>query len=305
MSRAVRKRAVTGGSSSRWAGAITRTSEDAWQLADRNLKAERATLRCRIKTIEGRLAVPAGTGRNRRRGYATQAERFEKQRRVQALRARLAGVEARIDAGRVPVCRGGTRLAKARHSLPAAGRTLEQWRQEWDAERWFLTADGEAGKLPGNETLRWNPDEGWLEVRLPGPLAHLANRPHGRYRLSCRVEFPYRGDEVAAQAATGAVRYDIAVDPGRGRWYLDASWRAPARPVPAGELRARPVLAVDLNHGHLAGWAVTPDGNPPAPRSQSPSHWRPPGAAAGRTDPGRHHRPDHRGRASTAARRSR
>jgi hypothetical protein len=266
VSRAVRKRAVTGGSSSRWAGAITRTSEDAWQLADRNLRAERATLRCRIKTIEGRLAVPAGTGRNRRRGYATQAERFEKQRRVQALRARLAGVEARIDAGRVPVCRGGTRLAKARHSLPAAGRTLEQWRQERDAERWFLTAGGEAGKLPGNETLRWNPGEGWLEVRLPGPLAHLANRPHGRYRLSCRVEFPYRGDEVAAQAITGAVRYDISYDPGRGRWYLDASWRAPARPVPApGELRARPVLAVDLNHGHLAGWAVTPDGNPAGP----------------------------------------
>ncbi len=266
VSRAVRKRAVTGGSSSRWAGAITRTSEDAWQLADRNLKAERATLRCRIKTIEGRLAVPAGTGRNRRRGYATQAERFEKQRRVQALRARLAGVEAWIDAGRVSVCRGGTRLAKARHSLPAAGRTLEQWRQERDAERRFLTADGEAGKLPGNETLRWNPGEGWLEVRLPGPLAHLANRPHGRYRLSCRVEFPYRGDEVAAQAITGAVRYDISYDPGRGRWYLDASWRAPARPVPAlGELRAQPVLAVDLNHGHLAGWAVTPDGNPAGP----------------------------------------
>lgn len=179
MSRAVRKRAVTGGSSSRWAGAITRTSEDAWQLADRNLRAERATLRCRIKTIEGRLAVPAGTGRNRRRGYATQAERFDKQRRVQALRARLAGVEARIDAGRVPVCRGGTRLAKARHSLPAAGRTLEQWRQERDAERWFLTAGGEAGKLPGNETLRWNPGEGWLEVRLPGP-ARAPGEPAAR-----------------------------------------------------------------------------------------------------------------------------
>ena len=62
------------------------------------------------------------------------------------------------------------------------------------------------------------------------------------------------------------MRYDISYDPGRGRWYLDASWRAPARPVPAlGELRAQPVLAVDLNHGHLAGWAVTPDGNPAGP----------------------------------------
>jgi hypothetical protein len=40
-SRARRKRALTGGSSSRWAGAITRASEDQWQLADRNLRAER------------------------------------------------------------------------------------------------------------------------------------------------------------------------------------------------------------------------------------------------------------------------
>ena len=28
---------------------------------------------------------------------------------------------------------------------------------------------------------------------------------------------------------------------------------------------AHPVLAVDLNHGHLAAWAVTPDGNPAGP----------------------------------------
>jgi hypothetical protein len=264
-SRATRKRAVTGGSSSRWAGAITRTSEDAWHLADRNLRAELATLRFRIKTIEARLTVPAGTGRGRRRGYATQAERFEKQRRVQVLRARLAVVDARIEAGRVSVCRGGYRLAKARHNL-AAGAAPAGWRQEWDAGRWFLTADGEAAKKWGNETLRWNPGEGWLEVKLPGPLRHLANRPHGRYRLECPVGFPYRGDEVAAQATTGAMRYDICHDPGRGRWYLDASWRPPARPVPALEdLREHPVLAVDLNHGHLAAWVVTPDGNPAGP----------------------------------------
>ena len=31
------------------------------------------------------------------------------------------------------------------------------------------------------------------------------------------------------------------------------------------ELQAHPVLAVDLNHGHLAAWAVTPDGNRAGP----------------------------------------
>ena len=69
----------------------------------------------------------------------------------------------------------------------------------------------------------WHPGEGWLGIKLPAPLSHLANRPHGRYRISCPVEFSYRGDEVDAQAATGAICYDIACDPVRGRWYIDAS----------------------------------------------------------------------------------
>jgi hypothetical protein len=130
------------------------------------------------------------------------------------LTARLADAERRLAAGRVSVCRGGRRLAGTRHHLQAAGLTGAQWRRRWEAERLFLTADGEAGKAWGNETLRWHPDEGWLEVRLPAPLAHLASRPHGRYRLSCPVGFPYRGDEVAAQASAGAVRYDIGAPRG-------------------------------------------------------------------------------------------
>ena len=31
------------------------------------------------------------------------------------------------------------------------------------------------------------------------------------------------------------------------------------------DLRAAPVLAADLNNGHLAAWALTPDGNPAGP----------------------------------------
>jgi hypothetical protein len=60
VSRRERKRALTAGSSSRWAGAITRVSEDSWQLANRNLRAERASLRARVRRIEARAAVPAG-----------------------------------------------------------------------------------------------------------------------------------------------------------------------------------------------------------------------------------------------------
>jgi len=265
-SRAARKRALTAASSSRWAGTITRTTEDQWQLSWRNLQAAHAGLSARVRAIEARLAVPAGGTAGRVRGYATAADRHAKQARLQVLTARQAATGQRIARGQVSVTRGGRRLLRTRANLDAAAITKDQWRAEWDARRLFLTADGEKDKAWGNETIRFQPDEGWLEVRLPGPLGPLANRPHGRYRLSCPVAFPYRGDAVAAQAATGAIRYDISLDPARGRWYLDASWRLPARPAPSlANLRARPVLAVDLNHGHLAAWVITPDGNPSGP----------------------------------------
>jgi hypothetical protein len=261
-SRRERKRALTAASSSRWAGAITRTSEDAWQLASRNLAAERATLKARVRKIEARTAVPAGKKHGCTAGYATRAERHAKTLRLKALKGRLARVERRTGDGAVSVTRGGRRLMRVRLNLAGAGLTEDQWRERWDCARLFLTADGEKDKAWGNETLRWNPDEGWFEVKLPAPFAHLANRPHGRYRLSCEVRFEHRGDEAAAQAATGAVRYDISHDPARGRWYLDASWRTPARPAPSlDELRACPVIAVDVNAGHLAVAVAAPDGN--------------------------------------------
>jgi hypothetical protein len=259
-SRAVRKRALTAESSSRWAGAITRTSEDQVRLAERNLAAERGSLAARVRRVEARLAVPAGGRAGRTRGYPTPAERHAKDIRLRALKARLARAERQ--AGTVSVTRGGRGLLRKRSNLGAAGLTQERWRAEWEAARLFLTADGEKGKPLGNETIRWHPDQGWLEVKLPSPLAHLGNRPHGRYRLSCPVQFAYRGDEVAAQAATGAVRYDISLDPGSGRWYLDASWKTAPAPAPSLQgLRRYPVVAVDVNAGHLAVAVLSADGN--------------------------------------------
>jgi IS605 OrfB family transposase len=262
VSRAARKRTLTAESSSRWAGAITRTTEEQWQLAERNLRAGAASLRARARAIEARLAVPAGGRQSRVRGYATPAERHAKAIRLQSLRARLARADRRLEAGTVSVVRGGKALLRKRGNLAAAGLTEQQWRAEWEAARMFLIADGEKDKAWGNETIRWNPSEGWLEVKLPAPLSHLADHPHGRYRLSCPVEFTYRGDEVAAQAATGAVRYDITCDPASRRWYIDASWKASAAsPAALDELRAAPVAAVDVNVGHLAVAVVAPDGN--------------------------------------------
>jgi IS605 OrfB family transposase len=261
-SRARRKRALTAASSSRWAGAITRTSEDQYRLAEQNLRAERSSLLARIRRIEARLPVPAGGKEDRTRGYAAPAERHAKTVRLQTLRIRLAHVERQLEAGAVSVVRGGKSLLRKRNNLAAAGLTEVQWRSQWESSRLFLTADGEKDKAWGNETIRWNPDAGWLEIKLPAPLSRLTNQPHGRYRLSCPVGFSYRGDEVAAQAATGAVRYDISHDPGRGRWYVDASWKAAPAPAESlDELRQHPVVAIDVNHGHLAVAIIAPDGN--------------------------------------------
>ncbi len=263
--RTERKRALTAQSSSRWAGAITRTSNDQWRRGWRNLLDTRTGTGRAMRVIERRLAVPVGGRCGRTRGYATRHERWAKQQRLRRLQARLARVERRIGQGRVSVVRGGRRLVKARHRLTDAMLTEPQWRARWDAERLFLTADGEADKPLGNETIRVHPEEGWLELRLPTPLAYLSNTP-GRaptYRLSCPVRFRHRGEEWAAQVASGAVRYDIAFLPDRGRWYCSASWRMPTPPaVTVQQAVAGGVLAVDLNAGHLACWQVDPDGNP-------------------------------------------
>jgi len=220
VSRRERKRELTAEASSRWAGAITRATEDSYGLAKRNLQAERDSLRARVKTITARVEVSPGEKKNNRDGYASPAERWEKQRRAQVLSARLADVEAQLATGTYSICRGGKCLARVRHNLEAAGRSVGEWSGEWEAARWLVTADGEADKAWGNETIRWHPTEHWLEFKLPAPLAGLANRPHGRYRLACPVSWPHRGDEVAAQATGGSVRYDICYDPTKRRWYI-------------------------------------------------------------------------------------
>lgn len=68
---------------------------------------------------------------------------------------------------------------------------------------------------------------------------------------------------MAAQAATGAIRYGITFDPVKARWYLDASWKRAVVQPPAGDdLRGHRVLAVDVNAGHLAAIVVDSAGNP-------------------------------------------
>jgi IS605 OrfB family transposase len=179
------------------------------------------------------------------------------------LQERRAKVAADRQAGRVRVVRGGRRLANTRHNLADAGLTEPQWRERWEASRWFLSADGEAGKRYGNETIRLTPG-GEVSIKLPAPLAHLANAPHGRYVLAARVAFARRGQEWRDRIeADRAVAYRIHLDVRRGRWYLDASWTRPVvRAIPLEAARAGGMVGVDTNAGHFAAWHLDEHGNP-------------------------------------------
>lgn len=230
---AQRKRALTGKSSSRWAGSITKATHDQWGLAARAQLAHIRSLEAGVRTIAHRLSQPVGEKGTKRApgGYRTKQEWFQKTRRLHVLEDRLERERSDLEAGAVHVVRGGKRLARSRHNLEAAQLTEYEWRQHWDAGRWFLQADGESGKRFGNETIRVSSD-GEVSIRLPAPLAHLANAPHGRYVLDGRTGFRHRGEQWADRvSANRAVAYRIHLDVDRGRWYLTASWTIPPAPT--------------------------------------------------------------------------
>jgi IS605 OrfB family transposase len=203
-------------------------------------------------------------------GYRSQAARREKQRRLEVLRARLDRLNAELQVGHLRIVRGGHRLLNARHNLEAANLSEAEWRQRWEATRWFLQANGEADACWGNSTIRVHPT-GEVDLVLPASLGHLANRPRQRYRLSCMAEFHHRAEEWVAQIAVGAVAYAIWFSPERARWYLDASWTSnPSPPVTLEHAVANGVVAVDFNADHLACWIVDAAGNPMGKPSRIP-----------------------------------
>ncbi|GAA0968254.1 IS200/IS605 family accessory protein TnpB-related protein [Actinocorallia libanotica] len=262
---AERKRELTGESSSRWAGSITKATHDQWALSRRCQAAHLKSLDAAVEAIGYRLSLPVGAkgGRGAPGGYRSRAEWFAKSRRLAVLKERRGRVAADFGAGRVRVVRGGRALAHARHHLSEAGLSEQEWRQRWEAVRWFLTADGESGKRYGNETIRITPD-GQISIKLPTPLTGLANAPHGRYLLAAKVSFAHRGSEWADRVeANRATAYRLHLAPGRGRWYVDASWQRPPVHVLSLEAAcASGVVAVDTNADHLAAWRLDIHGNP-------------------------------------------
>ncbi|WP_328674204.1 IS200/IS605 family accessory protein TnpB-related protein [Streptomyces sp. NBC_00328] len=262
---ASRKRELTGLSSSRWAGSLTKATHDLWALARRGQAAHIRQLEVGVKTIRHRLSLPLGEKGSKRAagGYRSRREWHAKTRRLRVLEDRLAVARADWAAGRVRVVRGGKRLLTSRQHLEQAQLTEPQWRARWEASRRFLQADGESGKRYGNETIRVSPD-GQVSIRLPAPLAPLANAPHGRYVLAARVSFAHRGATWRDRVGTNrAVAYRIHEDVQRQRWYLTASWTIPPTPsMPLAAVRAGGLIGVDTNADHLAAWRLDQHGNP-------------------------------------------
>jgi hypothetical protein len=273
-----RKKRLTAQSSARWANAIIGDNDDQYRLSRDAQYRHMIGLRAGIATIEKRLAAPTCdtvTARERTawwgqvKGYPTQSERFQKQRRLQRLRAELARVEADREHMQVYVVDGGKRLAKTRHNLDAAGLTLVQWQQNWECARCRITANGSGDEPFGNLTITVTPD-GEVSLRLPKPLEHLSNATHGRYILSAPAQFCYRAQEWVARITGGqSVSYTIARKPRRAGRYLTASWAAAAPDCgvvigsPNTDVRADgPVVGVDLNDGHLALRRLDEYGNP-------------------------------------------
>jgi hypothetical protein len=255
-------------SSSRWAGAITRAVEDQYQLGMRALNAHVTDLHQAVAVVEARCALrpgeqgshPAGAGR-RLGGYRTAHERFTKTRRLARLHEQLVVAEEALTTGHPSITVGGKRLWRNGNHLDEAGLTEQQWRHRWGAARMFLTADGESGKAGGNETIRVD-ETGWLRIKVPAALVAQFGT---HLNVAAPVGFSHRSSQWAQRVADRrAVRYDVTFDAAKGRWYLDASWKqGVATPAPAiDELRAGPVLGVDLNADHLACCVLDGSGNP-------------------------------------------
>lgn len=262
---AARKQGLTAESSSRWAGSITKATHDQWALSRRCQLAHIQSLEAGVRTLMHRLSLPLGERGSKRAsgGYRSQGEWFHKSRRLNTLEHRLDVARADWVNGVVHVVRGGRRLLNTRHNLQAAQLTEAEWRQRWEAMRWFLAADGESGKRFGNETIRITPD-GEVSIKLPAPLTHLANAKHGRYVLTCRIAFAHRGQEWRDRIeGNRAVAYRIHYEAPRGRWYLTAAWRRPVvQTFPLETARAKGLIGVDTNADHFAAYRLDAHGNP-------------------------------------------
>jgi IS605 OrfB family transposase len=268
---AERKKLLTAeGFSSRAAGAVTSASNKQHSLSERAQFRDLVQTRRTVNALQKRLALSVGeTQYVTRKGeqvkaklqpYASQGIHWYKQQRLQILLAKIARLERDRSARKLHVVRSGKARLKKRHRA----ENVDEWRAGWEAARSPVHSMGDSTKANGSDTIRVTPD-GTVLIHLPVKLQHLANAPHGRYRVAMPVSFATNhGAEWQARAAAHrSLQYRLWHCPVKGKWYLDASWsrRDDELPkLPEGSVGR--VYSLDTNHGFLSGIELDTSGNP-------------------------------------------
>jgi hypothetical protein len=263
--RAARKRALPAVTSSRWVGASTRTWGERWQRAVANLLDARIGRRRAAGRMGAGRRVAVGSGGARWVGPQLQAERFQQQRRRQHPRAELAKVEARIGRAGLGLPRPPARQAAPRPwpqrcvggrgpvASPLAGRAVVAHR------RWR----GRHGV--GNQTIRVHPTRVAAAAAAdPAGAPVEPARPGGDRPALVPGGLQSSPGPVAAQAASGAVGDDLALDSARaaGRWLRPGGCRPALGGAIVAAVAAAPGAGVDLDAEQLDCWRLDPSGNP-------------------------------------------
>ena len=292
---AARKQGLTAGSSSRWAGSITKAANDQWALARRCQAAHIQDLEAGVSTLRHRLSRPVGEKGSKRApgGYRSKGEWFRKSRRLAALEDRLEKERADRENGVVHVVRGGRRLLSTRHNLQAAQLTEAEWRQRWEAGRWYLTASWqrpdvktiplEAARSRGMAGVDTNADH--LAAYRLDRYGNPAGDPH---RLSCDLSgsADHRDAQIrhaitrllhwagrCGVAAIGIENLDFSREKTREKHGRNKRFRQVISGIPTGKLEARLVsMAAELG---LSIVAVDPASTSCGETSTGAGRWPP------------------------------
>ncbi|MBB5801538.1 IS605 OrfB family transposase [Saccharothrix ecbatanensis] len=294
-----RKRDLTAESSSRWAGSITKATHDQWALARRGQAAHLASLDAGIRTVRHRLSLPLGEKGDRKGsgGYRSRHEWFVKSRRLAALEQRHAAVLADREAGRVRVVRGGRKHLNTRHNLAAANLTEADWRQRWEASRWYLDA---AWTRPVVQTIPLDTARANGMVGVDTNADHFAayrldshgnpvGKPH-RFFYDLSGTARHRDAQVrhaitrllhrttrCGVAAIGLENLDFTDEKTREKHGRKRKFRQLVSGIPTGNLKAR-LVSMAAEHG-LAVVAV----DPAYTSMWGAQHWQKPLATPRRT----------------------
>lgn len=256
--RAAMKRELTArGLTARQAGSIVGRVMSMWRARRQAQLRELRSLTQRISTIESKLKQHKTNS-----AYHSPAVYFQKTRKLEILKERRQRLREEYRAGCVKIVRGSRDLLAKRHHLLEAEISEEQWRDLWESKRRNIAFAfaGEAWKLGGNETLRIT-ENGQLELRLPNSLAGLGD-DRSRYTFFGSLRFTHHQDQWRrAHEGKEAIQYQVIYEPGKGRWYLEATFKAVACQRPP-TLDTGRVVGVDLNADHLAVWCKDKYGNP-------------------------------------------